>query len=77
MASLPHRMLADVVRTASSPAANTTGQSLRRVATPALLVAIPMLLFLAFFHVATLDIGNAGWLIRASDNGENALGAHA
>ncbi|GAA0670870.1 DUF6311 domain-containing protein [Sphingomonas insulae] len=50
---------------------------MRRAATPVLLLVIPVLLFLAFFHAATLDIGNPGWLIRASDNGENALGAHA
>lgn len=77
MASLPNRLPADVLRTASRPAASTTGRTIGRFITPALLVAIPVLLFLAFFHVATLDIGNAGWLIRASDNGENALGAHA
>jgi hypothetical protein len=48
-----------------------------RIATPVLLLLLPVALFLAFFHPATLDIGNPGWLIRGSDNGENALGAHA
>ena len=41
------------------------------------LLLVPLALFLALFHPATLDIGNAGWLIRGSDNGENALGIHA
>jgi hypothetical protein len=41
------------------------------------LLLLPLALFLALFHPATLDIGNAGWLIRGSDNGENALGTHA
>lgn len=49
----------------------------RRLVTPGLLVLLPLLAFLAFFHAATLRIDNVGWLIRASDNGENALGAHA
>jgi len=35
------------------------------------------LFFLADFHPAVLDISNAGWLIRGSDGGENALGMHA
>ena len=48
-----------------------------RLATPLLLLLLPLGLFLAFFHPATLQVGNAGWLIRGSDNGENALGAHA
>lgn len=50
---------------------------LARLATPLLLIALPLALFLAFFHVSTLQIDNAGWLIRGTDNGENALGAHA
>lgn len=41
------------------------------------LLLLPLALFAALFHPATLDIGNAGWLIRGSDNGENALGIHA
>lgn len=49
----------------------------RRLATPVLLLLLPVALFLAFFHPATLDVGNPGWLIRGTDNGENALGAHA
>lgn len=50
---------------------------MRRAVSPSLLVAIPVALFVALFHPATLDIGNAGWLIRGTDNGENALGLHA
>jgi hypothetical protein len=41
------------------------------------LLVLPVLLFLALFHPAILDPTNAGWLIRGSDNGENALGLHA
>lgn len=41
------------------------------------LILLPVALFLALFHPAILDIGNAGWLIRGTDNGENALGMHA
>ncbi len=47
------------------------------VVTPVLLLLLALGFFLAFFHPATLEVGNAGWLIRDSDNGENALGAHA
>lgn len=45
--------------------------------TPAFLLLMPVCFFLAFFHAATLQVGNPGWLINDSDNGENALGAHA
>lgn len=38
---------------------------------------IPVAVFLALFHVGVLDISNAGWLIRGTDGGENALGLHA
>lgn len=48
-----------------------------RIATPFLLLLLSVAMFLAFFHPAMLDVGNPGWLIRASDNGENALGLHA
>lgn len=41
------------------------------------LLLLPLALFLALFHPATLDPSNAGWLIRGTDNGENALGLHA
>ncbi|MBO9714414.1 DUF6311 domain-containing protein [Sphingomonas sp.] len=41
------------------------------------LLLLPLALFLALFHPATLDPSNAGWLIRGTDNGENALGTHA
>lgn len=41
------------------------------------LLLLPLALFLALFHPATLDVDNAGWLVRGSDNGENALGMHA
>lgn len=44
---------------------------------PALLLLLPLAFYLALFQPATLDIGNVGWLIRGTDNGENALGAHA
>lgn len=50
---------------------------MRRLITPALLLSLPLLLFLSLFHPATLDIGNVGWLIDGRDAGENALGAHA
>ena len=50
---------------------------MRRLITPILLLTLPLAFFCSFFHPATLDIGNAGWLIRGSDNGANALGAHA
>jgi len=50
---------------------------MHRLATPLLLVVLPLALFLALFHPATLDIGNPGWLIRGTDNGENAVGAHS
>ncbi|MCU6454046.1 DUF6311 domain-containing protein [Sphingomonas sp. A2-49] len=58
-------------------AASGSSRAAWRLATPLLLAALPLALFFAFFHASTLDIGNPGWLIRASDNGENALGAHA
>ncbi|WP_375422111.1 DUF6311 domain-containing protein [uncultured Sphingomonas sp.] len=48
-----------------------------RLLTPTLLLVLPLAMFFAFFHPATLRIDNPGWLIRGSDNGENALGAHA
>jgi Family of unknown function (DUF6311) len=38
---------------------------------------IPAALFTLFFHLAILDPRHIGWLIRGSDNGENALGLHA
>lgn len=38
---------------------------------------IPLGVFFALFHPGVLDIGNAGWLIRGTDAGENALGLHA
>lgn len=41
------------------------------------LLLLPVALFLALFPAAILDITNAGWLIRGTDNGENALGLHA
>ena len=43
----------------------------------ALTVLIAGGLFLLFFHPAILDVRNVGWLLRGSDNGENALGMHA
>lgn len=41
------------------------------------LILLPLALFGAFFHWQILDIGNVGWLLRGTDNGENALGLHA
>ncbi|MBX3595623.1 DUF6311 domain-containing protein [Sphingomonas sp.] len=41
------------------------------------LAVLPLLLFGAFFHWQILDVANIGWLLRGSDNGENALGLHA
>lgn len=48
-----------------------------RLVTPVLLVLLPLCFFLAFFEPATLRIDNVGWLLQGTDNGENALGAHA
>ena len=48
-----------------------------RLTTPALLLLLPACFFLALFHPSILQTDNAGWLIRGTDNGENALGAHA
>lgn len=50
---------------------------MRRVVAPVVLLLLPLAVFLALFHPATLDVGNPGWLIRGTDNGENALGLHA
>jgi hypothetical protein len=50
---------------------------MRRLSAPVLLLLLPLAVFLALFQPATLDVGNAGWLIRGTDNGENALGLHA
>jgi hypothetical protein len=49
----------------------------RRWLTALPFVLLPVALFLALFHTAMLDIGNAGWLIRGTDLGEDALGLHA
>jgi len=49
----------------------------RRWLTALPLILLPIALFLALFHPAMLDIGNAGWLIRGTDLGEDALGLHA
>ncbi len=42
-----------------------------------LLAIIPIIVFFAFYNPAILDPTNFGWLIRGTDNGENALGLHA
>ena len=42
-----------------------------------LLIAVPVALFLAFYHLAILDPYNFGWALRGTDNGENILGLHA
>lgn len=41
------------------------------------LILLPLALFGIFFHWQILDVTNIGWLLRGSDNGENALGLHA
>ena len=41
------------------------------------LLLLPLCFFLALFHPAILDVHRFGWLIEGTDNGENALGAHA
>ncbi|GAA0311657.1 hypothetical protein GCM10009087_22200 [Sphingomonas oligophenolica] len=50
---------------------------MRRAIHCLLLALIPAAIFLALFHPAILDIGNAGWVLRGADLGENALGMHA
>ncbi|WP_447726790.1 DUF6311 domain-containing protein [Sphingomonas koreensis] len=47
------------------------------VAPFAILAALALALFSAFFHWQILDISNVAWLLRGTDNGENALGLHA
>ncbi|WP_315760651.1 alginate export family protein [Sphingomonas sp. Y38-1Y] len=42
-----------------------------------ILALIPVGLYLALFDPVTLDPTRVGWLIRGTDNGENALGLHA
>lgn len=42
-----------------------------------LIAALAGLLFLCFYDVEMLDPRNVGWLLRGTDNGENALGLHA
>ncbi|MDB5715081.1 MAG: hypothetical protein JWO15_2478 [Sphingomonadales bacterium] len=42
-----------------------------------MLALLPILLFFAFYHPAIIDPYNFGWLLRGTDNGENALGLHA
>lgn len=51
--------------------------TMRRALGLAPLLVLPALFYLALFHPATLLVGNPGWLIRGTDNGENALGMHA
>jgi hypothetical protein len=48
-----------------------------RVAPYVVLAALAVALFSAFFHWQILDISNVAWLVRGTDNGENALGLHA
>ena len=43
----------------------------------ALTIIVAAALFLYFFTPAILDVRNVGWLLRGTDNGENALGLHA
>jgi Family of unknown function (DUF6311) len=48
-----------------------------RIAPYVALAALAVALFSAFFHWQILDISNVAWLLRGTDNGENALGLHA
>lgn len=48
-----------------------------RLADLLVLAALAFALFSLFFHWQILDIGNIAWLLRGTDNGENALGLHA
>ena len=50
---------------------------MRRLTAPLLLLLLPVAVFLTLYHPAVLNPANAGWLIRGTDNGENALGLHA
>lgn len=43
----------------------------------ALLAGLALALFGTFFHWQILDVSNVAWLLRGTDNGENALGLHA
>lgn len=42
-----------------------------------MLLVLPVAFFLSFFHWQIINPANVGWLLRGTDNGENALGAHA
>ena len=42
-----------------------------------LIATLAVVLFLCFYDAAMLDPRNVGWLLRGTDNGENALGLHA
>lgn len=48
-----------------------------RFAPYAVLAALALALFGTFFRWRILDISNVAWLLRGTDNGENALGLHA
>ncbi|MGJ3649067.1 DUF6311 domain-containing protein [Sphingomonas sp. GlSt437] len=61
---------------AAAPLGRRQGVTARLI-TPLLLLVLPLAFFLSLFSWQVLDIGNAGWLLRGTDNGENALGAHA
>lgn len=50
---------------------------MRRALAPLACLIGGLLLFLLVFPAGALRIDNPGWLIRGSDNGENALGLHA
>lgn len=60
---------------AHSPAA--TRHAIEGAASFAPLAALALALFGIFFHWQILDISNVAWLLRGTDNGENALGLHA
>jgi hypothetical protein len=50
---------------------------MRRAVAPLACLLGGLLLFLLVFPAGALRVDNPGWLIRGSDNGENALGLHA
>lgn len=47
------------------------------LATLAALGGLAVALLSVFFHWQILDVSNVAWLLRGTDNGENALGLHA
>lgn len=76
--SFPSRVAGDWLPAFRSRFADGTARGFAgRLITPALLLLLPLCFFFSFFNPATLRIDNVGWLLEGTDNGENALGAHA